>query len=194
MSTCSRLPPISSWLCISSLLAACVFGCEDDSTRFGPPGGLRVRGNDQTNNSQPCPLPEGVSGDPCPDWATEVFPLFDGKYGCTLDNCHSGSVGAASLTLYEGDASASYDAMAAYDNYGRKYFEENGQDSAYLMCNLSNDPQINFLLSSPMPILTEEVTSLVVGEDLILVGNWVACGMLKQGGGGGQGGSGGGGS
>jgi len=163
-----------------SLLALVIFGCQQDTTRFGPPGGLRVRGNDQSNSSQSCPLPAESTGDPCPDWATEIFPLFDGKYGCTLDNCHGGSIGAASLTLYEGDASASYDAMAAYENYGRKYFEENGQDSAYLMCNLSNDPQINFLLSSPMPILTEGVTSLVVGEDLILVGNWVGCGMLKE--------------
>ncbi len=152
--------------------------CDDGDVRFGPPGGLRVRTDDAVGSSEPCPLPEGATGATCPEWADAVFPaIFASEtYKCSADGCHGpGGTPSAGLTLYPDDADKTYDALAAYQNYGRPYVSEGEPAKAYLLCNLTNSPDVS--LGTVMP-----PTALIEGEDLVLLGDWVACGMKKQGG------------
>ena len=186
------------WSCLIALLiATAALGCEGDEVRFGQPGGLRVRGQDEGTGGTlaPCPLVDEGPLDVCPDWEQDVFlPLLDDKYGCTTEGCHGAVTFAKNLALAPGDAAASYDLMAKYESdlTVRPYVQEDGQDAAYLLCNLNPDPA--FLIGNKFMPIGPPVTQ----EDLVTIGNWARCGMKKTGGtppggGGGDPGSGGGG-
>ena len=71
-------------------LALGAAACLEDDVRYGPPGGLRIRGANQTGNEGACAMPPDIDQASCPDWETQIFPLFDedGKFGCSLGFCH----------------------------------------------------------------------------------------------------------
>ena len=167
------------------MLAAAFLGCgADDAPRFGPPGGLRVRS--AAGSDLACELGAGVdtTGATCPDWPSEIFPLFDGPLACARGGCHGvsvpGQVGAAGLTLVAGDATASYAALASYAAHDRPYVREGAPDEAYILCNLDGT------LGTRMPIAPP--AEPLAAADRVLVGNWVACGMHPDGAGGAGGG------
>ena len=171
--------------------------CLEDDVRYGPPGGLRIRGANQTGDEGACPLPADIDPVACPDWSTQIFPMFDatGKFGCALDFCHGVPPGGASLYMPPGDPATSYDNMAAYAPFGRPYIGPDAQDTAYLICNLSSDPDVN-LGTAVMPKIVAGVEGLPLGDDLKMIAEWVNCGMPKGasggvGGGGAAGGAGG---
>ncbi len=149
--------------------------CDSDEVTFGLPGGLRARREGNTNNGG-CPTPAGADGLTCPDWSSEIFPLFDdsGAYGCAQASCHGTSPGGAGLFIPPGDASAAYDNMAAFKNAGRPYI---GGSKSYILCNLSPDP--DFKIGSLMPLVGGSVKGLVANDDLVAVANWVLCGAPK---------------
>ena len=170
------------FVALIALLAMALSACDSDVVRFGPALGLRIRGGD--GEFSECPLPQGSTGDTCPDWATEIFPLFDGPtYGCTLTTCHGG---ATEPIMPAGDADQSYDALANYvnpqlpsvDGEPRPYIEAgpypNDVNPSYLLCNINFADDVS--LGSPMP----KGFGALAGADLIAVGNWVACGMQKS--------------
>ena len=182
-SRCRSLP----WLLVTVTTA---LTCLPDEPRFGPPNGLHEPGmGDGGSGGRLCALPPGVdaSGATCPDWTTEVFPLLDQPYACTSDGCHGDINGSKGLTLVSGDGAATYAALAAYDNAdGHPYIRPGGTDDAYILCNVWNEAPRK--LGSRMPIVQGEIP-LIQGDDLITIGNWVACGMPENGAGG-SGGSG----
>jgi hypothetical protein len=156
-----------------SLVIAMLLGCQTDDVEFGPPGGLRARREGNTKNDA-CPIDPAADGSVCPDWTTEIFPLFDetGPYGCGLANCHGQAPGSAGLFIKAGDPTAAYTNMSAFKNAGRPYIGP--PDEAYLLCNLSPDPDVK--IGSLMPLVGGNVEGLVLGDDLIALGNWVLCG------------------
>jgi hypothetical protein len=187
---------------VGVMAVAAASGCDDDKVRFGPPGGLRIRG---AQTGVACPLPPGVSPNPTPaectvSWANDVFPLFDetGPYLCALGGCHNGPNDATGVNMVAGDEEGSYIALAAFVNGGRPYISPNAEDSPYLMCNI--DPKTTAPYGTPMP----DLSTVVSDADLQLIGLWAACGMenddgvgsgaggaLPMGGNGGVGGAGG---
>ena len=188
---CSEHSPLP-WLFVAAVVA---MSCLPDEPHFGPPNNLRERGvGSGGSGGQLCALPPGVdeSGNTCPDWTTDIFePIFDDveSAACTADGCHGGINGAKGLTLVAADAAASYAALAAYDNVdGHPYIRPGGADDAYLMCNIWKDAPRK--IGSLMPIVQGHI-KLIEGQDLVTVGNWVACGMPEGEGATGGGGSGG---
>ncbi len=181
---------------VAALLAGTVgatSACNDGEVRFGPPGGLRIRG--LATSTDICPLPPGVSATPAPaecatvSWQDDIFPkYFDAgtPYLCANSGCHEGPNDPTGVNMVPGDADASYIALAAFMNGGRPYFSENPDDAPYLMCNI--DPATTVPLGSPMPR-----GPVVSPEHLEEIGLWVACGMVNDSMGGGVGGGGGGG-
>jgi hypothetical protein len=165
-----------------AILTAAVLtvGCEDDKVRFGPPGGLRIRGGAQAGLA--CPLPAGVSPTPTPaecaavSWANDVFPLFDatGPYLCALGGCHDGPNDINGVNMVSGNEELSYQALAAFTNGGRPYVSPNVDDNPYLICNI--DPMTTEPYGTPMPDLSMVVTP----ADLALIGTWAACGMVND--------------
>lgn len=158
-----------------ALAATLGVGCLEDDVTYGPVGGLRIRGEVAPD---PCALPAGLDGPPavCPDWATDVFPLLDGTYGCTLDGCHAGPNDPTGVNMVPGDADASYDALAAFVRGDRPYIAPNGQEEAYLLCNIDQNAPVR--IGTLMPTTSPKIA----GDDLITIAGWVACGMLKTGG------------
>jgi hypothetical protein len=171
------------------IVGAMAIGCDDPDVRFGPVGGLRVRGGIGGGDSgEACPYPPGTdeTGATCPSWNDVIFPMLDedGLYGCARDGCHGGAigsnVGAANLTMPPGDADGSYDALAAYTRGDRPYIGEGLQSTAYLLCNIW--PESPGRIDPIMPIPLGDEVPLFSGSDLVTVANWVACGMPKAGG------------
>lgn len=160
--------PAAFALSVAMLAGACLEG----SVEFGPPNNLRLRGN---ASIEPCVLPEGADGSVCPDWETEVFPLLDEKYNCALSGCHLGPNDPTGVNMVKGDHVATHAALTAFTNNDRPYISETEPENAYLLCNI--DPAAPVLIGSFMP--RGEVIS---PEDLIIIGNWVACGMKLSGG------------
>jgi hypothetical protein len=162
------------------LVLVALWGCATDEVEFGPPGGLRARREGNTDNAA-CPTEAAADGSVCPDWSTELFPMLDetGPYGCALASCHGTAPGAAGLHIPPGDASTAYDNMAAFENAGRPYV---GGEDSYILCNLSPDPDVK--IGSLMPLVGGPVEGLVMGDDLVALGNWVLCGGPKTGSGG----------
>ncbi|MSP25192.1 MAG: hypothetical protein EXR75_08510 [Myxococcales bacterium] len=160
-----------------AVAVAASLGCDDAEVRFGPPGGLRIRTDGAVGSAKACPLPAGASGAECPEWADSVFPtIFDSeKYRCSAKGCHSGTP-SAGLALFPGDPDKSYESMKAYENFGRPYISDLEPAKAYLLCNLTDEPK--FSLGTVMP----KNAALIEETDLVLLGNWVACGMAKEGG------------
>lgn len=162
------------WLLLVGLVGAAA--CEEDQVRFGPPNNLRLR---DSKSIDPCPNPPGATGETCPEWETEVFPILDSdKVGCTAIGCHSEESPSKGLALYKGDAAKSYEAMSKYVNAaGRPYLKDvDDQDPdkpPYLICNLTANP----LVGSRMP-LGDPMSK----EDLVVLGNWALCGMKQAGG------------
>lgn len=160
--------PAAFALTTALLAGACLEGSVD----FGPPNNLRLRGN---ASIEPCALPAGADGSVCPDWETEVFPLFDEKYKCALSGCHLGPNDPTGVNMVKGDAAATHAALSAFTRDDRPYVSDIEPENAYLLCNI--DPSAPVLIGSFMP--RGEVIS---EEDLITIGNWVACGMNVTGG------------
>ena len=167
-------PKLALGLCMTLVLLWA--GCQDETVRFGQPGGLRV-------TSEACPLPQGTDSSLCPDWATVVYPVLEAN-NCSQGGCH-GVAEDNAPHLPAGDPMAAYDNMANYENYSRPYIGEGKQETAFILCNLQE--KYNFIDSRLMP------PGVKMGaDDLLVLGNWVACGMRKGDGGvGGAGGSGG---
>lgn len=165
-------------LTVALLVAAAMplGGCEEDDVRFGPPNNLR---RERSGNFTPCPPPSPSPDAKCPDWATEVFPLLDGAAGrCTNESCHSATSPHAGLVLYAGEPDASYASLAAYeDANGRPYVgdgdtPEEGLDP-YFLCNLTAAP----LVGTRMPL-----GGAMPPDALVLMRDWVSCGMRGPGG------------
>ena len=153
-----------------------VGACQDETVRFGQPGGLRV-------TSEACPLPQGTDSEACPDWGSVVYPVLEAN-NCSQGGCH-GDVTDNAPHLPAGDPATAYDNMAGYENYSRPYIGEGKQDTAFILCNLQE--KFNFIDSRVMP-----PGAKMNEADLVVVGNWVACGMRKgEAGGGGNAGGGG---
>ena len=150
-------------------------GCETDDVLFGPPGGLRARREGNTDGM--CPIPAESDGSVCPDWTTEIYPLFDeeGPYGCALASCHGVPPGGSGLFMPPGDAATAWDNMAVFENAARSYV---GEEDSYILCNLSPDPDNK--IGSLMPLVGGPVAGLVEGDDLIALGDWVLCGSPKE--------------
>ncbi|MEQ9325612.1 MAG: hypothetical protein RIF41_40985 [Polyangiaceae bacterium] len=164
-------------------LGAVALGCNDPEVRYGPVGGLRVRGGG-VDDGNACAYPPGTdeTGTTCPPW-TEVYAIFnDPAVGCTLSNCHGvGSLFAP--TMPEDDPILGYENMKAYlSAEGRPYVSENAQNTAFLLCNIWQDAPTQ--IGSPMPRLGTPGIAPITAADLETIGNWVACGMLPDGGGG----------
>lgn len=166
-------------------LGAVGFGCNDPEVRYGPVGGLRVRGGG-VDDGDACAYPPGTiedaTGAACPSWQ-EVYDIFeDPAVGCTLSNCH----GVGSLfppTMPEGDPDTAYQNMKAYlSAEGRPYVAENAQATAFLLCNIWQDAPTQ--IGSPMPRLGTAGIAPISEADLATIGTWAACGMLPDGGGG----------
>ncbi len=178
------------------LLAA---GCDDGDVRFGPPGGLRIRG--VTTVTAECPLPMGVPVDPTPaECATVAWGGAQGifaKYmdaglprgNCAAGGCHNGPNDPTGVNMAAGDPDVSWDALAAFSNGGRPYVSSDPNAAPYLMCNI--DPATTVPYGSPMP-----KGPIYEPAELQEIGLWAACGMAKDGiagggvGGGGVGGGG----
>ena len=174
------------------VLATPLFGCLEDDVRYGPVGGLRVRGSEGGGVGAPCSLPEGTDTMICPSWEQTIFPLFDVTYGCTDETCHGSANGAANLTMPPGDPAANYDALALYKRGTRPYI---GTPDAYLICNIwAASPE---KVGTIMPIIGGDIVPFTLA-DLQTVASWAACnypeigGVVPQGGMGGVGGAGGG--
>ncbi len=158
-------------LVVVSLVAAAA--CDDDTVRFGPPNNLQFP---DSGSAAVCKAPEGSTGETCPDWETVVFPLLE-SYGCTNSACHSETKASGDLALYEGDATKTYEALAAFTNgAGRPYVADS--DAAdpnappYMLCNLTASPPVGPLMPP----------GGMMKEDLVIVGNWALCGMRLKGG------------
>jgi len=166
---------LSKRLIAVAIALPALVGCLEDTVRYGPVGGLRVRGgtDDGVGGNATCAYPEGtdVTGATCPSWEQVIFPMFNTTYGCTRDGCHGGVNGAANLTMPLDDADQSYLAMAEYKRGERPYIDAS---NAYLICNIwaQSEQRINPLM--PIPIGDE--VGLIEGEDLITISNWAACG------------------
>lgn len=152
-------------------------GCLEDSVRFGPVGGLRVRGGDGTNTA--CSPPPGADGATCPNYTTVIWPLLndDNIYACTKDGCHGGINGAANLTMPKDDPMGSYDAMAAYKRDERPYIGL-ASENPYFICNVW--PTSPERIDPIMPIPTGNI-KLVSQADLVLLGNWAQCDFIEDG-------------
>jgi len=146
--------------------------CLEGSVDFGPPNNLRLRGQASV---EPCGLPAGADGSICPDWETEVFPLFDEKYRCANSGCHQGPNDPTGVNMTKGDPIATHAALSAFTRDGRPYISEIEPENAYLICNIDLDSSV--LIGTFMP-KGESISD----EDLITIGNWVACGMKLTGG------------
>ncbi|MCA9621638.1 MAG: hypothetical protein KC731_21595 [Myxococcales bacterium] len=146
--------------------------CLSDDVEFGLPGGLRARREGNTGN-EACPIDPAADGSVCPDWTTDIYPLFDenGTYGCALQSCHGRAPGASGLFIPPGDAATAYANMSMFENATRPYV--GGADS-YILCNLSPDPDVK--IGSLMPLVGGPVQGLVSGDDLVALSNWVLCG------------------
>lgn len=172
-----------------ALASATLLGCLEDPVRFGPVGGLRVRGTgDDPGGGSACALPPGVDTTLCPEWATAVFPLFDkgGELRCGNSGCHEGPNDPTGVNMVPGDAAASYAALAAYQRDGRPYIKPDGADEAYLMCNIWRGAPTTVGVIMPLADTTSD-------DHLNIIGAWVNCGMLPEGGTPGTGGMGAGG-
>lgn len=180
-----------------SLVATAGFltACNDGEVRFGPPGGLRIRGN--VTVSEACPLPMGVSETPsAAECATVTWGGPQGifaKYmdaglvrgNCAAGGCHNGPNDPTGVNMVAGDASLSYDALALFTNGGRPYVSTDAATEPYLMCNI--DPGTSAPYGAPMP-----KGPIYEPMELQEIGLWAACGMSKDGDlGGGVGGGGG---
>ncbi|MEM6786114.1 MAG: hypothetical protein AAF715_01245 [Myxococcota bacterium] len=183
MSWMRHILPLSLLLGGTIGVAACLEGGVD----FGPPNNLRLRGEVQIEQ---CTIPE-MAGTRCPDWTTEVFPLFDEKYNCALSGCHLAPNDPTGVNMVKGDAIATHAALSAFDRDGRAYISDVDPTNAYLMCNI--DPTQPVLIGSFMPR-----GQVIDDDDLTTIYDWVACGMkvtggdpVATGGGGGTGGTGG---
>jgi hypothetical protein len=160
------------------LASATLLGCLEESVRFGPVGGLRVRGTgDDVGGASACSLAPGTDTTICPEWATAVFPLFDkgGALRCGNSGCHEGPNDPTGVNMVAGDPAASYAALAAYQRDGRPYIKPNGADEAYLMCNVWRSAPVTIGVVMPLAGTTAD-------EHLKIIGSWVSCGMLPEGG------------
>jgi hypothetical protein len=181
----ARYPLLS--LLLGALAVHAVAGCGDE-VRFGPPGGLRQ----PSGGNDACPIPDTTAVAACPDWATEVYPLFDdgGPFQCATAGCHGTPANSTGLYIPPGDAAGAYGALSAYKRDGRPYISTQDADHPYMLCNINPDPAI--LVGRIMPPST---ALQIKGTDLATLGKWVECGMLQTGGvvgtgGGGAGGAG----
>jgi hypothetical protein len=164
------LAGITASIVISFTASACLEGTVD----FGPPNNLRRRGGDV--EVARCQLPAGADGSVCPDWTTEVFPLFDEKYLCAENGCHLGPNDPTGVNMVKGDPTATHAALKAFTrDDGRPYISDDDPDSSYLLCNI--DPNAPVIIGSIMP-----KGIVITPEDLITIGNWVDCGMKLSGG------------
>ncbi len=154
--------------------------CDDGAVRFGPPGGLRIRGVASVDDV--CPLPGSVSPTPsavecaASTWKGEIFPrFFDAgtPYLCANAGCHAGPDDPTGVNMVIGDAAASYSALANFSNGGRPYFSEDPADAPYLLCNIDAGTSVPY--GSPMP-----KGPVVSSDDLAIIGLWVACGMVND--------------
>jgi hypothetical protein len=178
--------------------------CGDGDVRYGEVGGLRRRPGGVIAGTAACPSQVGAPA-VCPDWAIDIFPLFDRppgtpNYGCMIASVCHGGPGSEEPVMTPGDPSATYDALAAFmDKEGtHPYIGDGLVDSAYILCNLDPTGQVNPQFNTAlMPQVSGNVQRLTP-DDFQLVEEWVACGMKKSGGtpgvggGGGVGGAGGG--
>ena len=166
------------------LACAAISACELDTVEYGDPGGLRLVPNDITN----CELPSGATGTPCPTWE-DVYAIFDSStYGCTLSSCHGADTQAAGLFMPQGDAATGYTNMTAFEarDGSLKLYIAPGDETSYLLCNLNPDPAQT--IGTLMPIGGFQK---ILGDDLLTIGNWYACGQSGPGMGSGPSGSGG---
>lgn len=195
------MPILTRSVVLIAVLGA-ITACDDGEVRFGPPNGLRIRGNATVTDA--CPLPAGVPAAPTPaecaaiSWQNEIFPQFfdasppmgAGAYLCANNGCHAGPNDPTGVNMVIGDAAASYTALANFENGGRPYFSADAADAPYLLCNI--DPNTTVFYGTPMPL-----GPVVTPEHLVRIGTWAACGMPNDsvpGGGPGAGGMGTGGS
>src|SRR5690606_29459888 len=149
------------------LASSALFGCLEEPVRFGPVGGLRVRGTgNDAGGAASCALPPTIDPTICPDWTTDVFPLFDkgGPLRCGNSGCHEGPNDPTGVNMVPGDAAASYAALAAYQRDGRPYIKANGADEAYLMCNIWRNAPVTVGVVMPFNATTEEAHLNVIGE------------------------------
>lgn len=154
----------------------CVSACNDGEVRYGPPGGLRIRGDDPA-----CPPPDLAPSQA--ECATVGWAGSDGVFAkhfdadtagaCTLGPCHQGPDDPTGVNMVAGDAAASYAALAAFTagDGGYPYISTNLDDSPYLLCNIN--PQSAVIVGSIMP----KGKSGYTPEALAEIELWVACGM-----------------
>ncbi|MBM4377184.1 MAG: hypothetical protein FJ095_19055 [Deltaproteobacteria bacterium] len=147
--------------------------CDDGEVRFGPPNNLRF----PDGGTGICPAPTGATGETCPEWETDVFPMLENNSGCTNKACHSEDKPSGGLALHEGDATKSYEALAAFKNQaGRPYVADadtvDPEAPPYMLCNVTATPPIGPLMPP----------SGMSDEDLVVLGNWALCGMKLKGG------------
>jgi hypothetical protein len=175
---------------LAAATAAIVMGsqaCIEDDVLYGEVGGLRRRpGGSVIAGQQVCPIPADTNPNACPDWATQVFPIFDRpapglpNYGCMIEGvCHG--PGGEDPVLVPNDPSATYDILAGWkDKEGTyPYIGENLEDTAYILCNLDPTGTVNPSFNSAlMPQVTGSVQRLSEA-DFQIVAEWVACGMQK---------------
>ena len=150
-------------------LIAASLGCLEEEYRFGPVGGLRVRGD--ADNTDACELPPGSEVGECPSYAGEVFPLLElPQYQCSASGCHGLPIGAAGLTMPAGDAQTSYDAMNDYTVGDRNYVA--GQNP-YFMCNVwqQSPTRIGALMPKPAGNYIPFTET-----DVVILGRWARCG------------------
>jgi hypothetical protein len=165
------------------LVGACL---GDTEVRFGPPGELRRPTGSDSEGA--CPIPdESQNPAVCPEW-TDILQILSINYGCADAICHGPD--ARPPLIDAADPSGTYEILKEYKtDDGRPYVSDNPDDDPWLMCNLSENP--NVIIGAFMP---KGNFTAVTGDNLVTIGQWVACGMQKSGGTAGTGGAGGGGS
>jgi hypothetical protein len=162
---------------------------KDDDCPYGPPGGPKPPVSS-------CPdIPQSPAGTCSTDWVNDVFPIFatEGpkKASCTSLACHGGDKDTAPRVFLPLDnVKTSYDALTQYEG-AQKYPYVNLGDPkhSWILCNLEDPPGVGAVMPAQPGALTP--------EELTIVKEWAACGMLYDkasmgtGGSGGAGGAGG---
>jgi hypothetical protein len=153
----------------------------DDDCPYGPPGGP------QRSGSTKCVVALGETN--CTHtFRDDVFPILVAPVaprsggGCTLPACHGANTqGGAVLLLPEGlTPDDLYARLVAFKNDAGDPYLEQDNPNAWFLCNLKAQPGGGNAMPKPTG-LTDSAQTAEDDQDLVIIDEWVRCGMKLDG-------------